>query len=51
MQITQKQLITHLKQILSPLYLLSGDEPLLLQETRDEIIKAAAEIFNSDTIN
>src|SRR3990167_3981223 len=41
MQITQKQLITHLKQILSPLYLLSGDEPLLLQETRDEIIKAA----------
>lgn len=41
MQISTKQLAAHLKQTLSSLYLLSGDEPLPLQEVRDHIVAAA----------
>lgn len=41
MQITQKQLDTQLTQSLSPLYLISGDVPLLVQETRENIFSAA----------
>ena len=41
MPLSQKQLSTHLKQTLSPLYLLSGDEPLLIQDMRDMIFAAA----------
>jgi DNA polymerase-3 subunit delta len=39
-QITLKQLPTQLKNKLSPVYLLSGDEPLFLQEARDAIFAA-----------
>ena len=41
MQISFKQLDTHLKKQLSPIYLISGDEPLLVQEAREMICTAA----------
>lgn len=44
MKLSSYQLSAHLKQNLSPAYLVSGDEPLLVQEAADEIrtaIKAA----------
>lgn len=41
MQITQKQLDAHLSQSLSSLYLISGDVPLLVQETRENVVNAA----------
>lgn len=41
MQLTLKQLDTHLIQSLSPLYLISGDVPLLVQEARDLIVHFA----------
>lgn len=41
MQMSLKQLDTHLKKQLSPIYFISGDEPLLIQEARDDICAAA----------
>ncbi len=41
MQIQQRQLKQHLSQELQPAYLIHGDEPLLMQETLDAILKAA----------
>lgn len=41
MQVSQKQLDAHLKKSLSPLYFISGDEPLLIQEAREMIVRAA----------
>lgn len=41
MQLSQKQLDAHLKKSLSPLYFISGDEPLLIQEARDMVLRAA----------
>lgn len=41
MQLTQKQLDTHLKSALSSLYLISGDEDLLVQDARNSIVTAA----------
>ncbi|MCX7121255.1 MAG: DNA polymerase III subunit delta [Gammaproteobacteria bacterium] len=41
MQVALKQLSTQLSKNLSPLYLISGDEPLLIQEARDLIVHAA----------
>lgn len=41
MQLSASQLDTQLKKSLSPLYLISGDEPLLIQELRDTIFTAA----------
>lgn len=41
MQLSCTQLDAHLKKSLSPFYFISGDEPLLTQETRDHIIAAA----------
>jgi len=43
MKLHANQLTTHLKQSLSPLYLISGDVPLLVQETTDQLRKAAIE--------
>ncbi len=54
MQITLKQLHTHLKGPLAPIYLLSGETPLLIQESRDAIrqasIQAGYEHFQRLTI-
>lgn len=41
MQVSCNQLDTHLKKTLSPLYLISGDEPLLTQDARDSVIATA----------
>lgn len=41
MKLTLNQLSTHLKQKLAPIYLVSGDEILLVQEAADAILKAA----------
>jgi DNA polymerase-3 subunit delta len=41
MQLTIKQLPTQLTKSLSPLYLISGDEPLLIQDARDMIVAQA----------
>lgn len=41
MQITYEQLNNHLQKNLAPVYLLSGEVPLLLQEGRDAICRAA----------
>lgn len=41
-QLSLKQLDTHLKNQLSPIYFVSGDEPLLMQEAREAICVAAA---------
>lgn len=41
MQVTLNQLNTSINKKLSSLYLISGDEPLLIQEARDAIILAA----------
>jgi len=41
MQVSCNQLNAHLEKTLSPLYLISGDEPLLIQDTRKQIIKTA----------
>jgi DNA polymerase-3 subunit delta len=41
MQITLKQLDTQLKKTLPPLVLISGTEPLLIQEAREKVIKQA----------
>lgn len=41
MQLSHTSLDTHLKKSLNPFYFISGDEPLLTQETRDHIIGAA----------
>ena len=38
MKINPKQLSASLKKNSHPLYIISGDEPLLIQEARDEII-------------
>jgi DNA polymerase-3 subunit delta len=43
MQLRQEQLARHLEQQLLPIYLVSGDEPLLLQESCDLIRKHARE--------
>lgn len=40
MKIKPEQLANQLKQALSPIYIISGDEPLLAQETGDQIRKA-----------
>ncbi|OGT41195.1 MAG: DNA polymerase III subunit delta [Gammaproteobacteria bacterium RIFCSPHIGHO2_12_FULL_40_19] len=40
-QLSLKQLDAHLKKQLSPIYLISGDEPLLIQEARENICAAA----------
>ena len=41
MQLKPAQLDTHLAQNLAPCYLISGDEPLLVQECADAIRRAA----------
>lgn len=41
MQLSLKQLDTHIKKQLSPIYLMAGDEPLLIQEAREAICAAA----------
>ncbi len=41
MKLRPEQLQGHLKKGLAPVYLLSGDEPLLLQEAADQVIQAA----------
>ena len=41
MQLKPAQLDTHLAQQLAPCYLISGDEPLLVQECADAIRSAA----------
>src|SRR5690606_17749987 len=41
MQITQKQLQSHLNNALTSLYFLSGDEHLLLEDARNSIIATA----------
>src|SRR3990167_870060 len=41
MQIQLKELDKQLEKSFAPLYILSGDVPLLVQETRDRIRKAA----------
>ena len=41
MQLTPKQLDTQLTKGLLPLYLISGDVPLLIEETREQIIRGA----------
>jgi DNA polymerase-3 subunit delta len=43
MQLRQEQLARHLEQQLLPIYLVSGDEPLLIQESCDLIRKHARE--------
>lgn len=43
MQLKPAQLESHLANQLSPCYLISGDEPLLVQECADAIRKAARE--------
>ena len=52
MQLHVKQLDTHLKKHkLHPVYLVSGDVPLLMQETRDAIRQATSEIgFHQRTL-
>jgi len=47
-QITLKQLPTQLKNKLLPIYLLSGDEPLFIQEARDNIFFAAKSLGFSE---
>lgn len=47
-QITLKQLPTQLKSKLLPIYLLSGDEPLLIQEARDSIFRVSQSLGFSD---
>ena len=42
MQLNQQQFIPHLKGPLLPVYLLSGDTPLLRQEARDALRQAAS---------
>ncbi|MBT6669194.1 MAG: DNA polymerase III subunit delta, partial [Gammaproteobacteria bacterium] len=41
MKLRPEQLPAQLKKGLAPVYLLSGDEPLLLQEAADQILQAA----------
>lgn len=41
MKLSNQQLTQHLQKTLAPIYLISGDEPLLVQESCDEIINAA----------
>ena len=55
MKLRAEQLPAHLKQKLSPVYVLSGDEPLLIQELADTIRATAAlhgfserELFHAD---
>lgn len=43
MKLRPDQLTSHLRQGLKPLYLVSGDEPLLVQETLDSIRQSARE--------
>lgn len=43
MQIRPDQLQQHLAQSIAPVYLIAGDEPLLVQEARERVIRAAAE--------
>ena len=42
MQVSADQLARHLQSDLAPLYFISGDEPLLLQEASEAVIRAAA---------
>lgn len=55
MKLKPEQLSNHLKQPLQPVYLLSGDEPLLVQEAGDQLRAAARhqgfserEVFHAD---
>lgn len=55
MKLKQEQLSSHLKQPLQPVYLLSGDEPLLIQEAGDQLRMTARangfserEVFHAD---
>ena len=41
MKLRPDQLANHLKRALAPIYLISSDEPLLLQEAADQILQAA----------
>ncbi|MCU7945841.1 MAG: DNA polymerase III subunit delta, partial [Candidatus Thiodiazotropha sp. (ex Cardiolucina cf. quadrata)] len=41
MRLRNEQLASHLQRDLAPVYLLSGDEPLQMQEAVDEIRSAA----------
>lgn len=41
MKITQQQLAPHLTKTLAPIYIVSGDETLLVEETLDTIRKSA----------
>jgi len=41
MQVSLKQLDAHIKQTLLPIYLISGDEPLFIQEARESLLLAA----------
>ena len=46
-----EQLAAHLERSLAPVYLLAGSEPLLLQECRDQVIRAAqAQGFTERTV-
>lgn len=56
MKASVSQLNTHLRKTLAPVYLVSGDEPLLVQEACDAIRKAARDreyfdrqVFHADT--
>ena len=42
MKVNSYQLNNYLKQNLAPIYLLSGDEPLLVNEAKNAIYQAAA---------
>ncbi len=55
MKLKPEQLASHLKQPLLPVYLLSGDEPLLIQESGDQLRQSARssgfsdrEVFHAD---